>query len=126
MRWMHALRLYLLSALLVLGGGVSFGKQPASGEPTFFSAIKVDQLPPEARQTLVLIQRGGPFPYRRDGVEFQNRERRLPPQTSGYYREYTVPTPGSHDRGPRRLIAGQQRDYYYTENHYRSFLRVLP
>lgn len=82
-------------------------------------------LPPEARQTLSLIERGGPFPYRKDGTVFQNRERRLPLQTRGYYREYTVPTPGERDRGARRIVAGQPGEYYYTADHYRSFKRVV-
>lgn len=82
-------------------------------------------LPPEARETLGLIERGGPFPYRKDGTVFQNRERRLPQQARGYYREYTVPTPGERDRGARRIVAGQPGEYYYTADHYRSFKRVV-
>ena len=88
--------------------------------------IAVSALPPEARTTLLLIRAGGPFPYRRDGIEFQNRERRLPAKARGYYREYTVPTPGSYDRGARRMIAGEPGEYYYTPDHYRSFARVTP
>ena len=85
-------------------------------------------LPPEAIDTLRLIERGGPFPYPRDGITFQNREHRLPERPRGYYREYTVPTPGSPDRGARRIIAGGDppEDYYYTDDHYRSFRRVEP
>lgn len=80
-------------------------------------------LPPEAHEVLQRIARGGPFPYRQDGGVFHNRERRLPAQPRGYYREYTVDTPGSPDRGARRLIAGgtPPRDYWYTDDHYRSF-----
>ena len=83
-------------------------------------------LPAEARETLKLIDAGGPFPYRRDGITFQNRERRLPEQARGYYREYTVPTPGSSDRGARRIIAGDKPPavYYYTADHYKSFQRI--
>lgn len=88
------------------------------------AAVDVSALPQEARATLALIQRGGPFPYRRDGVLFQNRERRLPPQPSGHYREYTVPTPGARDRGPRRIIAGRSGEFFYTDDHYRSFKRI--
>jgi guanyl-specific ribonuclease Sa len=83
-------------------------------------------LPPEAIRTLQLIERGGPFPYDRDGTTFQNRERRLPEQPRGYYREYTVETPGSSDRGARRIVTGGQPPevYYYTDDHYRSFRRL--
>jgi guanyl-specific ribonuclease Sa len=83
-------------------------------------------LPPEAVITLELIERGGPFPYDRDGTVFQNRERRLPDQPRGYYREYTVETPGSPDRGARRIVTGGNppQVYYYTDDHYRSFRRV--
>lgn len=83
-------------------------------------------LPPEARSTLVLIQRGGPFPYSRDGATFGNRERLLPLKPRGYYREYTVPTPGETDRGPRRLVVGSSGERYYTSDHYRSFRKVVP
>jgi ribonuclease T1 len=81
-------------------------------------------LPPEGRQTLVLIKQGGPFPYRKDGTVFQNREGLLPAQPRGYYREYTVPTPGASNRGARRIVAGRGGDYWYTADHYRSFLRI--
>jgi|APFre7841882724_1041349.scaffolds.fasta_scaffold30207_3 guanyl-specific ribonuclease Sa len=83
-------------------------------------------LPPEAVATLEQIGRGGPFPYGRDGSVFQNRERRLPDQPRGYYREYTVATPGAPDRGARRIVTGGQPPevYYYTDDHYRSFRRV--
>jgi len=86
--------------------------------------VPVAQLPQEARDTLRLIRKGGPFPYRKDGTEFGNRERRLPVRERGYYREYTVPTPGSKDRGARRIVAGSNADYYYTDDHYRSFRRI--
>lgn len=82
-------------------------------------------LPPEAGATWRLIVSGGPFPYSRDGVVFQNRERRLPARERGYYHEYTVPTPGSRDRGARRLISGGgTEELYYTGDHYRSFVIV--
>lgn len=85
-----------------------------------------DALPPEAWQTLTLIQRGGPFPYRKDGTTFFNRERLLPQQARGYYREYTVPTPGAKDRGARRIVSGGDPPvvFYYTADHYRSFRRM--
>ena len=85
-------------------------------------------LPAEALQTLALIHRGGPFPYRQDGSVFQNRERRLPQRPRGYYREYTVPTPGARDRGARRIVSGGHPPeiFYYTPDHYRSFRRIEP
>lgn len=79
----------------------------------------------QARQTLALVQAGGPFPYpRNDGVTYHNANRFLTPQRDGYYREYTVPTPGSSSRGARRIIAGQGGDFYYTRDHYGSFSRI--
>ena len=83
-------------------------------------------LPAEARETLRLIDRGGPYPYRRDGLTFKNLEKRLPLRQRGYYREYTVPTPGSRDRGARRIVTGAQPPvvFYYTDDHYRSFREI--
>lgn len=83
-------------------------------------------LPTEARDTLRLIESGGPFPYDRDGTVFQNRERLLPPRPPGHYREYTVTTPGSRDRGARRIVTGGEPpvEFYYTDDHYRSFRRI--
>jgi ribonuclease T1 len=86
--------------------------------------IRVAELPREAQATLRLIEAGGPFPYARDGVFFQNRERLLPPKPRNYYREYTVPTPGIAHRGARRIVAGQRAEYYYTQDHYRTFARI--
>jgi ribonuclease T1 len=71
-----------------------------------------------------LIKQGGPFPHKRDGVVFGNRERRLPYGPRGYYREYTVPTPGARDRGARRIVAGTRGEYYYTDDHYNTFRRI--
>ena len=86
--------------------------------------VRVEELPLEARETLALIRQGGPFPYKRDGIVFGNRERRLPARSSGYYREYTVRTPGVRDRGARRIIAGGSGEYYYTGDHYNTFRRI--
>lgn len=82
-------------------------------------------LPPQAIDTLRRIERGGPYPHRQDDGVFGNREGRLPRQPRGYYREYTVETPGSRDRGARRIIAGGQPpvEFFYTDDHYRSFRR---
>ena len=87
--------------------------------------IKPAALPPETRETILLIRRGGPFPIQRDGATFGNREKILPPRERGWYREYTVKTPGARDRGARRIVAGRDGTLYYTDDHYRSFKRIL-
>jgi len=99
-------------------------ESPATAAPS--DARYPSYLPPEAIATLELIERGGPFPYDRDGTTFQNREHRLPDRPRGYYREYTVDTPGSPDRGARRIVTGGQPPevYYYTDDHYRSFRQL--
>jgi ribonuclease T1 len=74
--------------------------------------------------TLALIDRGGPYPYRKDGSTFSNREALLPARPRGYYREYTVPTPGSDDRGARRVVQGKDGDTWYTSDHYKTFVRI--
>lgn len=89
------------------------------------SVIEKKQLPREAIETLALIGKGGPFPHHRDGAVFGNRERMLPPRERGWYREYTVHTPGARDRGARRVVAGRDGTLYYTDDHYRSFKRIL-
>jgi ribonuclease T1 len=90
---------------------------PASGLPV----VALGALPPEAAATVALVEVGGPFPYRQDGATFQNREGLLPKRESGYYREYTVVTPGSADRGARRIVAGADGEMYWTADHYDSF-----
>lgn len=96
--------------------------RPASGE------IAVDQLPPQARDTLARIHSGGPFRFERDGIIFGNRERSLPLRNRGYYHEYTVVTPGLRTRGARRIICGGPRRApdacWYTDDHYRTFRRI--
>lgn len=82
-------------------------------------------LPPQARRTLDLIARGGPFPHERDGIVFHNRSRLLPPRPDGWYHEYTVETPGSPGRGPRRIVTGRDGATYWTADHYRTFARVV-
>lgn len=86
--------------------------------------IAYDDLPPEAHDTIALIDRGGPFPFSRDGVTFQNRERILPRKADGYYHEYTVITPGENDRGARRIVTGEDGEMYYTDDHYDSFREI--
>ena len=91
----------------------------------YYPEIYVEDLPEEARNTLNLIRDGGPFPFAKDGSIFNNYEGLLPKKYPGYYREYTVITIGSNDRGPRRIIAGKNGEFYYTDDHYRSFRRIV-
>lgn len=86
----------------------------------------LSELPDEAAGTWRLIERGGPFPYPSDGAVFGNRERYLPTEQAGYYREYTVDTPGEADRGARRIVTGDGGELYYTADHYSSFVVVDP
>ncbi len=102
-------------------------KQDPPGEPV----ITLAALPVEGQKTYQLILAGGPFPYDKDGVVFGNRERILPSKTRGYYREYTVKTPGARNRGARRIICGGKEVKlpdlcYYTADHYASFSRIVP
>ena len=87
--------------------------------------IAEKELPREALETIALIKKGGPFPYSRDGAAFSNREKQLPVRERGWYREYTVKTPGARDRGARRIVAGRDGTLYYTDDHYRTFRRIL-
>jgi ribonuclease T1 len=96
----------------------------ARGNGAAIQSISAQDLPAEARATLKLIKEGGPFPYPRDGITFGNRERRLPSQPHGYYREYTVKTPGKRDRGARRIVAGRDGEFYYTDDHYETFRQI--
>lgn len=103
------------------GSGVQTGEiDSMSGLPW----IVQDELPPEGQATLLLIDQGGPFPYDKDGSTFGNFEGLLPDHQRGYYAEYTVITPGSSDRGARRIITGDGGEYYWTADHYESFSRI--
>lgn len=92
--------------------------------------IALAQLPRQGRKTYVLIHQGGPFPYDKDGSVFGNRERLLPAKKRGYYREYTVGTPGARNRGARRIVCGGKpvtpSICYYTDDHYNSFRHITP
>lgn len=100
-------------------------QQTSPTSPSPREATLPDFLPSEAHQTLDLILRGGPFPHRQDGAIFGNREKHLPSQPRGHYREYTVRTPGERDRGARRIITGGDppREFWYTADHYQTFRR---
>ncbi|MGW0731673.1 ribonuclease domain-containing protein [Streptomyces sp. NPDC002851] len=122
-----------LAAALLVGGPVAANASPAEAPTTRTVAtapaetaavgdICYSALPPEAHDTLDLIEQGGPYPYPQDGTVFQNREGILPDQEQGYYHEYTVETPGSDDRGARRIVTGEaEQEDYYTAYHYESF-----
>jgi ribonuclease T1 len=119
--------LLLLVGLPALAAGLALARDSVP-----LAEVPLAELPREAHATLTQIKRGGPFPYARDGAVFGNFERRLPLQSRGYYREYTVTTPGARDRGARRIVAGAGRDgdvrtsgeYYYSADHYRTFRRI--
>ena len=145
---------WLLLAIVLIGGWMAWPRQPSSPTPTGTetayplprtetpralppaeaprapAAVEhgtrlPEFLPPEARDTIALIQRDGPFPHRQDGGVFGNREGNLPRKPRGWYREYTVDTPGLRHRGARRIVTGGDppREWYYTDDHYDSFRR---
>ncbi|HRW18750.1 MAG TPA: ribonuclease domain-containing protein [Dermatophilaceae bacterium] len=131
-------------ALWLRGSGGSAGTAPAAPAPSAAAGpsrgasaggatdpasglrwVDESALPAQARETLALIRKGGPYPYpRNDDQTFGNREGILPKQPSGFYKEYTVVTPGSADRGERRIIVGKDGAKYYTDDHYDSFRRI--
>ncbi|QQC94058.1 ribonuclease [Streptomyces alfalfae] len=134
--WSHAnppriLGASALATALLIGGPVTATASAAATAPAAHSApysaaavgdICLSALPSEAHDTLDLIEAGGPYPFPQDGTVFQNREGELPRQSSGYYHEYTVITPGSDDRGARRIVTGEKsQEDYYTADHYASF-----
>jgi ribonuclease T1 len=122
-----------LAAIALLVWIVAVARQEVYQPPAAIPYVSLAELPPEARDTLKLIKQGGPFPYRRDGTTFGNREQLLPSRPRGHYTEYTVRSPSERDRGPRRIVAGKGAtgspatggEYYYTEDHYNSFRRIL-
>ena len=121
-------KLVLTSVLLALAG---FGGAVQAKESISFSAtVSLNQLPPQGIETYQLIRQGGPFPYGKDGVVFGNRERLLPAAKRGYYREYTVKTPLSRNRGARRIVCGGEATVpdacFYTADHYASFRKIVP
>lgn len=119
-----------LAAALVTGAGLAQARGPAE-RPAWESTavVRVAELPRQGQQTYELIRQGGPFAYEKDGTVFGNRERLLPVQRRGYYREYTVKTPGSRDRGARRIVCGgpakAPHACFYTADHYASFRRIV-
>jgi ribonuclease T1 len=124
-----ALTSYLLAAIVGVSGQAQAKgplEQPAAGQSAI---VRMAELPRQGQQTYELIRSGGPFPYGKDGTVFGNRERLLPAEKRGYYREYTVKTPGSRDRGARRIVCGgppkAPHACYYTADHYASFRKIV-
>lgn len=126
--WWQALRktgqvVILACAVQVAGAVQAKGEAPGT--------MALAQLPTEAQATHRLILAGGPFPYRKDGSVFGNRERALPSKPRGFYHEYTVRTPGSRDRGAKRIVCGGELPTnpdacFYTGDHYTTFQRIVP
>ena len=125
-----ASKLALTGALIfaAIAPEVATAKQPLPGDG--LATIKIAELPLQGQQTYERIFQGGPFPYDKDGTVFGNRERILPAAKRGFYREYTVKTPGSRDRGARRIVCGGEPktpdSCFYTADHYSSFRRIQP
>ena len=124
-------RLFLAASLLVSAGIVNdlaHARGPAWSQVE--ATIVVTELPSQGQRVYALVLRGGPFPHEKDGVVFGNRERLLPRERRGYYREYTVDTPGARDRGARRIICGGWRPTapnacWYSSDHYASFRKII-
>ncbi len=117
---------FLLALAFLSTGAQARGPAPEHGA----GVVSLAELPRQGAETYRLILQGGPFPYEKDGTVFGNRERLLPAQKRGYYREYTVPTPGARNRGVRRIVCGGAPKApdacYYTADHYASFRRIVP
>jgi ribonuclease T1 len=115
------------AAFTALALGIVFLAGPAAAQREAAPApgeVAATELPKEARTTIALIHKGGPYPYAKDGAIFSNREGQLPKEKRGYYHEFTVKTPGERTRGARRIIAGTGGELYYTDDHYNHFRRI--
>lgn len=127
-----AVKFALTSCLVfaITGAGLAQAKGPTDAPAERISAtVRLAELPPQGRQTYELIRQGGPFPFEKDGTVFGNRERLLPREKRGYWREYTVKTPGLRHRGARRIVCGGPprvpQACYYTADHYASFRKIV-
>lgn len=130
-KWAVARIVRYAAAGLFVWGAVLSQTAVQAFQPGVATSVALAELPKQGRATYELILKGGPFPYERDGVVFGNREQLLPKQPRGYYREYTVPTPGARNRGAKRIVCGgqvpsQPKACYYTEDHYASFRYIVP
>ena len=127
---MNAWRAAALAAAISMAALHAAAPVAAKATAEAVPEVSASALPGEARKTLALIGKGGPFPYSRDGIVFGNREKLLPYHKRGYYHEYTVPTPEVHTRGARRIICGGDAraldECYYSDDHYQSFRRIRP
>ncbi len=122
-------RVLLAVVMAVPIAGQALARTPATDTAGAQATIRLSELPRQGRDTYELIRKGGPFPYEKDGSVFGNRERLLPAHPRGYWREYTVKTPGSRDRGARRIVCGgpprTPQACYYTSDHYASFRQIV-
>ncbi len=132
MRWLEAIKFALTSAFLTVsmtGAPLAQARGLHDGPPAASATVRLAELPRQGRETYELIRRGGPFPYDKDGTVFGNRERLLPIEKRGYYREYTVRTPGARNRGARRIVCGgparKPHACWYTADHYASFRKIV-
>lgn len=121
----------VVAAGLAAGGVVTTASARTPDSPAAVAPVALGSLPPEAQTTHRLVLQGGPFPYQKDGTVFGNRERLLPLHPRGYYREYTVKTPGAFNRGARRIVCGgkpptRPQACFYTDDHYASFRLIAP
>ena len=118
------------SGLTSLGGVWAKGPPSQGAASSGLANVTLAELPSQAQEVHGLILRGGPFAYEKDGTVFGNRERQLPGHARGFYREYTVVTPGLRNRGPRRIVCGGESKVpeacYYTDDHYASFRKIVP
>ena len=120
---------FILMVVALVAASQAFAKGPSEG--AIASGIALADLPKQGRETYALILAGGPFPYEKDASIFGNREKQLPAQKRGFYREYTVKTPYARNRGAKRIVCGGSQPVkpevcYYTEDHYASFKRIAP
>ncbi len=122
--WLGLAAAVVVAVLLWWVQGTGDPAPDTATDPGGLPVVALADLPPEAAQTLDLIDAGGPYPYDQDDGVFSNREELLPDQPEGYYREYTVDTPGSDDRGARRMVTGDGGELYWTDDHYASFARI--
>jgi len=124
----------MAAALMALPAYAQLRESPSQAQPAqtqqrvqpTLANIAVKDLPPEAHTTLKLIEKGGPYPHDRDGIVFGNFEKRLPIKDRGYYHEFTVRTPGVSHRGARRIVTGKGGEKYYSDDHYKTFKRIVP
>ena len=119
----RSIQVFILS-LFLLSTSLAEARSNQGYGSELIQSVAIADLSSEAITTLKLIKQGGPYPYRRDGVVFRNFEKRLPIKQRGYYREYTVKTPGARNRGARRIVCGPPTECYYTGDHYKSFNRI--